>query len=196
MARAGMTDIITKLRTQASAFSTGDLINGVQYWTDDQLEDVLDVFSQDLNDVQLVALSQVVNGVTTYKVYYLPETTPRDIEGSATAGAFTVVDSTGITVTGYTFDLARRRFDFTDNQNGNVRMLRARAFDVNAATAEVWLRKAGLRADLIDWKAGTYNLKEDQEYQHCLQMYAKWAGKATFKRIQLNRVDYNANSGL
>ncbi len=193
MARSGMAALIQELRLNASAFEGDETVNGIQYWTDDQLQAILDQFSADLNNVELIKFSQQESGITVYKVYYLPPTVSKNLEGAATVGAFTVVDSLGNTITGYTFDAARRRFDFTINQGGKTYFLRAREFDMNSATADVWYKKAGLRAELIDWKAGTYNLKEDQVWQHCMEMYYKWSGRNSFKRVQLNRIDY-ANS--
>lgn len=193
MARAGMLALIRRLRLNTSAGVNSDVVNGIEYWTDDQLQEILDEFSSDLNDVELIPSYQSVGGQIQYLTYYLPETVSIYIEGADTPNAFTLVDTLGNTVTGYTFDASRRRFDFTVNQNGKTYRLRARQFDMAQASAEVWLRKAGLRYELIDWKAGTYNLKEDEIYQHCLEMYKKWAGQNAFKRVQLNRIDY-ANS--
>lgn len=190
MARAGMSALIKTLRLNASAGENSDNVNGVQYWTDDQLQDILDQFSSDLLDTELIPYPVNENGATVYKVYYLPSTTSRFIEGADTASAFTLVDTLGNTVTGYTFDASRGRFEFATPTGGRTYRLRARQFDMNQATAEVWFRKAGLRAELIDWKAGTYNLKEDQIWQHCMAMYQKWAGKNTFNRVRLDRVDY------
>jgi hypothetical protein len=193
MARAGMANLIRQLRVNAAAGDTDENVNGVLYWTDDQLEDILDRWSTDVNDVELVKYSRMESGVTVWKQYYLPASVPINLEDSATTGEFTVVDSLGNTITGYTFDLARRKFVFSTDQAGRTYYLRARAYDLNQATAEVWTKKASLRADLIDWKAGTYNLKEDQIYQHALKEAARWAGKSGFSRIQLYRDDY-ANS--
>jgi len=193
MARAGMADLIRQLRINGAAGATDENVNGILYWTDDQLEDILDRYSSDVNDIQLVTYSRMESGVTVWKTYYLPASVPLNLEGSATVGEFTVVDTLGNVASGYTFDLARRRVDFAVNQNGKTYYVRARSFDLNRATSELWSKKASLRAELIDWKAGTYNLKEDQIYQHALQEAQRWAGKAGFNRVRLNRDDY-ANS--
>lgn len=192
MARAGMANLIRQLRVNGAAGATDENVNGVLYWTDDQLEDILDRYSSDVNDIQLVTYSRMESGVTVWKQYYLPASVPLDLEGSATVGEFTVVDTLGnvISASDYTFDLSRRRIDFTVSQAGRSYFLRARAFDLNRATSELWSKKAGLRAELIDWKAGTYNLKEDQVYQHALHEAARWAGKSGFNRVRLNRDDY------
>lgn len=193
MARAGMANLIRQLRVNGAAGSNDELVNGVQYWTDDQLQEILDAHSQDINDVPLVTYSEMVAGVTVWKKYYIPASIPINLEGASSVGEFTVVDTLGNTVTGYTLDLPRRRLDFTASQEGRTYYLRARSFDINKASAELWTKKASLYAELIDWKAGTYNLKEDQVYQHALERAAYWAGKSGFGRVKLNRDDY-ANS--
>lgn len=192
MARDGMAVIISELRRITNTAEGDTIVNGVAYWTDDQLQDVLDQNGKDVLDVVLTPMSMMESGTLVYRRYYLPEKQLEWYEGTESAGAFTVVDAQGNTVDPslYTLNRARRLIEFTSTTGGTTYYLRARVYDVTLAASQVWFEKAGHRAALIEWKLGLSQLKEDQEYQHCLDMSKHYASKHGFKSIPMRRAGY------
>jgi hypothetical protein len=192
-ARLGMLSLIASVRGKAAARSDETTIDAVTYWTDDQLQAILDQFSYDVTDVALRVKPYMVDGVTVYREYYIPNTVPAYLEGAETDDAFLVVDSRGFAAPAYTYDGNLRKITLAVSGTGTEYYLRAKAFDLDRAVAEVWLQKAGHRADLITWKAGTYTLEEDTEYAQCMAKYHEYLGKGRGGVVTMNRVDY-ANS--
>ena len=193
-ARAGMADIIKELRVLTDANQEDVTIDGVAYWTDDQLQTVLDEFRLDIIDVELISASMMVNGVREWTRYYFPDGIGRFIETAATTGAFSVVNSIGEAAPAYTVDYLNKLVTFTVSTGGLSYFIRGRTFDVKSAAAKVWMLKAGHRVNLIKWQAGNQKLEEDIEWSHCMEMYRLYSGFKGIKVIKLNRVGYNGSA--
>lgn len=173
-ARAGMVDIIAALRGETDAEENATTVNGVAYWTDDQLQEILDTYSHDVL-VQLQATPRRVNGTTSYTRYYVPSELHAQyvrLESSETTGAFILRTSTGYEVddSTYTYYPFRNLIEFTSSQSNRTFILEARAYSIANAAAHVWNMKADFRTKLITIKAGNHALNEDQEFLHCIQM--------------------------
>lgn len=179
--RNGMVNHILELRRMTDASATEVKINNVQYWTDDQLQSILDVYRHDVLDLSLLPASQREAGTDVTYRYYIPDEVGAWIENDATV--FSVVDENGVAQTDYTYDGINRYILFSANTSGATRLLRCRFFDMRLAAARVWFEKAGHRVALIDWKAGGQNLNEDQEYQHCMAMFVAYSGSGGVKSI-------------
>lgn len=184
-ARAGMASLILELRGFTDTKVDDVEVNGVAYWTDEQLQDVLDLYRKDVVDVGLVSVPMMVNGVTEWKRYYIPFSVGHYLETADTPGAFSIVDSTGTDAPAYTVDYRALTVTFTASTDGRQYMLRGRVYDIRAAASHVWFMKAGHRAELIEWKAGGHTLSEDKEYQHCLDMYRLYS---SFRGIGVTRL--------
>lgn len=188
-ARPGMTKLIQELRRRTDTSEDQTTINGVSYWTDDQLQDILDLYSRDVLDVALVPVPLYEAGVLVTKRFYVPNNVGQFIEDDPSV--LQIVDNFGNEATGYTFDVVRRLVLFDSDAGHTPYYLRARTFDMIEAAATVWLEKAGHRASLIDWRAGGQTLSEDQEYQHCLQQYEKLVGL----RVKTTRITHTGYYG-
>ena len=187
---SSMSDFILELRRMTDASATEVKVNNVQYWTDDQLQGILDAYRHDVLDLRLMPASQREAGVDVTLRYYIPDEVGTWIENDPTV--LTIVDENGVAVTNYTYDPTNRYFLFTSNTNGAIRMMRGRFFDMRLAAARVWFEKAGHRVALINWKAGGQNLNEDQEYQHCMAMFMAYSGNDGVKSIMPNTGRRNA----
>lgn len=188
-ARPGMTTIILELRSLTDAAEEQTVIGDVSYWTDDQLQDILDKYRQDVLDTSLTPYSAYDAGVWATKRYYIPDSVnARYVENDTSV--LSVVDSLGNPAPAYTFDVAGRQFNFTDDTQGTAYFMRARLYDIRLAAAYVWLQKAAHRVALIDWKAGGQTLSEDQEYQHCMEMYKLFSGYKGIQATRLTKVGY------
>lgn len=187
MARASMADFIAKLRLMTEAETASEDVDGEAYWTDEQLEEILDENGVDLLDIQLNPKPLMVSGSLEWTRYYIPAHISKFLEGGA---ELSVVDSRGIAAPSYTLHRERRLIEFDADTGGLSYYLRGRAYDLNSAAAEVWLRKASLRSKLVDFRTGAMNIKEDQEWQHCMDMYRQYSTQAGFKVVSIKRTGY------
>lgn len=180
-ARTSMASFILELRRMTDASATEVKVNNVQYWTDDQLQSILDVYRHDILDLPLLPASQREAGKDVTYRYYIPDEVGSWIEYDPLY--FSVVDANGNAQSTYTFDNVNRYILFNSNTAGATMLLRCRFFDMRLAAARVWFDKAAHRTALIDWKAGGQNLNEDQEYQHCMAMFVAYSGNDGVKSI-------------
>lgn len=185
--RSGMTHLVLELRGLTDTEEGQTSINGVTYWTDQHLQEILDQFGRDINTVQLNANPEQVDGTTTWTKYYFPDALGTKIE---TGNGLQIVNSTGYTQEDYTIDLSARRVTFDEDTNGVEYYMRGRVYDMNGAASKVWLMKAGHRSQLINWKAGSHTLAEDQEYQHCLDMWKHYGSVEGLKNTRLMKEGY------
>lgn len=186
-----MERIIKEVRAHTDTRENEVEVNGVSYWTDDQIQDVLDTFRTDARGLQLVRFSEYENGTNVYKRYYFPDKLGKWIERADTPDAFSIVDGVGVLAPSHTVDYDGRLVIFSDTTLGRDYFVRARVFDLRAAIAEVWLKKADHRAELINWRAGGQNLQEDDEYKHCMDQYRLYSGLLGIQSVRLTRIGYS-----
>lgn len=172
--RTSMAEHILSLRRMTDASAAEVTVNGVQYWTDQQLQDILDTYRTDVLDLAMIPAVQKSAGSDVYFRYYFPDSVGSQIEYDPTL--FSIVDEDGNPAPTYSYNPGDRYILFSANTNGVTYLFRGRFFNLRTSAARVWFDKAGLRTQLIDWKAGGQNLNEDQEYQHCMQMFELYSG--------------------
>jgi hypothetical protein len=169
-------------------------INGVQYWTDDQLQDILDQHRDEVIDEALLPVGYMEAGSKVYKKYFIPHTVGKYVETvDSGADVFSIVDTLGVAAPTYTVDFNAQLVTFAATTDGHSYFLRCRRYDVRASAAQVWLDKAAHRYQLIKWKAGAHTLDEDIEYQHCLQMHQKYGAFSGVGVTRLRRIDYGSS---
>lgn len=171
-----MTALIAQLRRLA-AVSVGDVtVGGETYWTDDQLEDVLDRRRTEYRGVGLGPIMGTP-AQTTYTDYLLPT---RDLEYDALGGAdgFTLLDSTGAAAPAHTVDVSAGLIVFDADTGGASFYLDYRTYDLNAAAADVWEMKASFVASAVDWRSDNHQISASQEYEHCMKRAREFRSKA------------------
>lgn len=193
--RLGMTTLIDKLRSLTNTIQSDVTVDDVTYWTDQQLQDILDRHSKMVRDVPLLPNAQVDNGITSFKEFYIPKIVGTYFETADTPGQFALFNSFFVLVSAslYTVDYNIGLITFSSDFGSTVLYLRARVFDINAAAVHVWTEKAAHRAELINWSSGSQHLNEDQEYQHCLEMIKLYQSKAGLKSTRQYRIDYGSS---
>lgn len=185
MARTGMLNAIKQLRLMTDTAVNEVAINDVWYWSDDQLQDILDRHARYVDDVALFATPITDDGVTTYTKYFF-----KNYLGSwFDEDTIVVVNNRGTIAPTNAIDYKGKQVTFVANTLGYDYFIRGRVLNMNAAAAEVWQRKADHRTQLIDWKDGTHTLNEDQEYQHILERIQHYQGGG-IKTVQLMRSGY------
>lgn len=176
MARSGMTALLTELRTLAEAGTADYSLGSTSYWSDDQLQDVLDSHRTDVVFEYLGVLPTVgVGGTTLYNDY-------RSKYGNleATTGGTAIMylqDSTGafIGTANYTPDYRRGQFQFSADQRGTVYYMTGRSYDLNAAAAEIWRKKAAHYApSSFDFSTDNHSISRSQVYAHCKEMASEF----------------------
>lgn len=186
MARSGLANVILKLRQMTNAGTADYSLAGVTFWSDDQLQAVLDQHRTDIFSQQLQTVPTVVGGTTYYYDYYC---TGGDYEqGTA---AFQVTDSLGNAVAPtVNYQMGHLSFG-TVNQGGTTYYLTARAFDVSAAAAQVWKAKAAHVADAYDFSADGHSMSRSQLQKQYLQMASLYAGESAPVSVSMMRGDGN-----
>ena len=170
--RPGMTTIVQNLRQHGQA-SPFDEFNGVQYWSDDQLEAIADAASERLT-LRLVLKTLV--GKRKFGV-----DAPRHIWGETdTYQVFDVTDPyrpVEVVISSvYTPALGLVEFaeDLDTTKRYVIEML---AVNNYLALADLWEQKAAQRADFTDFKAGNNKIDLSQEHEHCCKIAAYYRSK-------------------
>jgi hypothetical protein len=185
-AREGMANLIRRLRGMTQADADEYEVNGASWWSDDQLQEALDAHRVDMNRVPLMPIAEVEGGETATHDYYAPR---GDLEEAASgAEAWSVEDADGDAADpgDYTADYVRGSVRFTADQEGAAYYLRARAYNLAAAAAQVWRERAGWRAAFVTFRADDQQMNQSEWFEHCMAMAAaheKQAGPV-FKQIE------------
>lgn len=179
-ARAGMIALTRKLRGYTSTGPADYSIAGEPYWSDAQLQDVLDTHRVDFYEHQLTPISAVESGLVVYKTFRAPY---RNLESGT---PFVLVDGLG-TAAGtadYTADYMNGIISFTANQGGTAWYLTGRAYDLNSSAADIWRMKAAHASADFDFSTDNHSIKGSQVSIQCLKMadyYEQQALKASIK---------------
>lgn len=184
-ARAGMAEIVADLRGLTDAGSNDYTVGGLPYWTDRQLERVLDRHKTELHRRAILPRTDYEAGQAATRVYPVGL---GNLEGGA---ALELEDAAGNTVGTalYSVDYAAGVVTFAANTSGALYYLNGRSFDVNAAAAEVWRMKAGHYAAAYDISADGQSLRRSQIIAHCQAMAAQYAGQASPTSVWIERWD-------
>jgi len=158
-----MADIISQVRQLAAAGTADYTVAGSTYWTDDQVQTILDRVRVEVWDEGVPYVPQINSGGTTvYTEYRLSHTWWEQTTGGTSI--FYLRDSTGarIGTANYTVDYAYGRVTFGADQHGSARYVTGRSYDVYEAAARIWEAKAGHVADRFDFTADGASFKASQ----------------------------------
>jgi len=173
-----MQALIDRLRVLTEAART-DEFQGVLYWSDDQLEEVLDEARVSTpTRLSLVPSTKLISGEEAWYVQSAKFSRHLGFEDDYTvySTAGTEVDSSYYTVEKYGTAL-EVTFDPNNVTNADYE-IELTLYNLNWAAAEVWGRKADQRLELVDMKAGAHQFKGSQERQHCLDRQIYFRNKS------------------
>lgn len=187
MARAGMTNVIRRLRALTDAGAADYTLDGVTYWSDDQLQDELDRAGRTLQGEPLQPLWITEDGAARLYSYAFPF--GRNFEEQAPDSGWAVHDALGNEAAGYSVDYALRRITFPADQRGAFYSLDARVFNLEEAAARVWEQKTAFAATKLDWNADGRRVRGSQEHRHCRMMAAHFRRLAGIRVGRMRRVD-------
>lgn len=173
--RSGMVYLILLLRSLTDAQIGETTVNNLAYWTDHQLQQILDLYRTRHVQIPLTPIPQTVGGQTVYYLYEFPHYVDNP-EYATDSPFFSVTNKNGDVLTDYTYEVGTNYITFDGDQEQGERYLTVSCYNLRLAAARVWSEKGAQRAALVDWKAGGQTLNEDQEYQHCMSMVNYFLG--------------------
>jgi hypothetical protein len=192
MARAGMTEIIAALRGMTDAAADEYTVAGITYWSDDQLQELLDRCRHDYYSQPLSPAVENVGGAIVYQSYYWRG--EQHVERLASGGAAWLLQNASGVEAGtadYTpyYDAGYVRF--ATDQVGAGWALTYRAYDLDRAASLVWERKAAHVASRFDLSTDNHDLKRSQMRQAYLHMAAHYRNQSSgaIGHTRLSRAD-------
>lgn len=170
MADINMLPLISRLRQLGSA-AEDDVFNGVTYWTDDQLEEIL------LNRGVWGTVKLISFGSTRY---YLDNFSHYWFRADATV--YKNIDDTTGDAAAFTYEPMSNSVLFDDARTDDVLWMRGFIVNMNEAAADLWLQKAGQREGYVNFRAGHNVMNMRESYEHCLSQASIYRNR-TVKRF-------------
>jgi len=171
-ARAGLSDLRDTLRSMTDTTEHDWKIGNQNFWDDSQLDKVLDRWCTDVDHELLVCQEtyETTGGTVSYHDYYSQY---GSFEGASSGTAyFLVQDATGTAhgTSEWTADYNTGCVTFTANTLGSSMYLTGYAYDLNAAAADIWNKKAAHYASAFDFSTDNHNIRRSQLIENCFRM--------------------------
>ena len=183
--RTGMTGIIATLRNMSQAGTADFAIGAINYWSDDQLQSILDTRRTDFTMTATRMESEYSGGTLIYKRYYLPYA---NIESGT---ALKLQNSAGVefgTAT-YSVDYNAGLVTFASDTGGSAVYATGRSFDLNRSAADVWRRKAAYYGTKPDFSTDNHSVKFSAIAATCISMAAQFDAAAGASVVSVYRDD-------
>lgn len=174
MARTTLAAIIEELRGLTEAGTAEYTLGTTVYWSDNSMQDILDLHRRDIVFAPTGVLPKVVTGGTLqYYDYVIPYSYLETTAGGT--DIFVLQDSTGATLSAslWSVDYRRGKITFANNTNGTSVYMTGRSYDINAAAADMWRRKAAHYAPTsFNFSTDNHSISRAQVYDHAIEMAA------------------------
>lgn len=166
MTRSTMNDLIVELRSMTDTGFEDYTVNGVPYWTDTQLQKILDNNRTDLKWSEMEAIQEGDGTYLDYSIGY------GNLESTSGGTAiFYIQDLNGATVvSSYTVDYQRGVVTFTGDTGGTDYWVTARSYDLNGAAAAVWRKKMVHYHSAVNFSTDNHTISREQLYLHAREM--------------------------
>ena len=148
------------------------------YWSDEEIENVLDRHRVDIWREPLVAQETYSSGTVVYKTFYSDQTF---LESTSAGTAIFYIENGSNQIVGtanWTADYMRGVVEFTTDQGGTSHWLTARSYDPDAAAAEIWKMKAAKYATSFDFSTDNHSVKRGAVMKQCMEMAAFYESRA------------------
>ena len=189
-ARTGMTNLIATLRGMAQAGTAEFTLGSLTFFTDDQLQQTLDLYREDVYQLPLV--SEPHTGTASVAIYtdlYFPAGYWEEASGGTAIWA--IQDSTGalLGTADYTVNYDAGHVHTTADTLGTAYYLTARQYDLHRAAGDIWRKKAAAAASGVNWSSDNHSFSSAQKYDHYMQMAALFDGQAPARVTTVTRGD-------
>jgi len=184
-----MATLITTLRGYTQVGTADYAVGTVNYWSDDQLQDRLDAHRQDVYRAPLQPIQTYSGGTVVYHDYHSAYSNLEATSGGT--AIFYVEDAAGSAVGTalYTPDYNRGVITFAADTGGSSYYLYGRAYDMNAAAADVWRQKAGHYATAVNFSTDNHRIDRGEIIKNCLSMAGFYAQQSGATTVLINRGD-------
>jgi hypothetical protein len=191
--REGMTELVARLRQLTRAADSEYTLSSVAYWTDDQLQDILDENRTSHIAVYLEAQSSRVDGAIVYLTFIMPESL-KYVERAPSSGTsyFIVRDSQGYEPDdAYTVNYPAREITFTADQTSVSYYLDCRSFDLYNAAIQVLDGRIAFYSTKVDWQSDNHRISASQELETLRKLRGEYASLAEtgFDTVPIVRID-------
>lgn len=189
MARTGMTTLISYLRDMGVAGTADYTLGTVSYWTDDQLQTILDRHKIFVNQEELIPIDSLNNGTIQWLEYRSQYGNFEETTGGT--AVFVIKNATGETfgTANWTADYANGIITFAADTAGTPYYLTGTSYDINRAASDVWRTKAGHHASGVDFSTDNMTVKRGQLIKNDIDMANYYAGQGRVKTISFERGD-------
>lgn len=191
MARTTLADLIHDIRTMTGAGTADYIIAGTDYWSDDQVQIVLDNNRRDIYREPLMPEIDYVAGGSIQYFNYYSEFQHLEATDGGTA-LFWIEDAQGAAqgTAGWTADYRRGQVTFTADQGGTAYYLNARAYDLNGAAADILESWAGYeKLSAVDVSTPEVRIARSQKVKNLTTMANVYRSKAWAKSFAGERGD-------
>lgn len=187
MARSGMAAIIDELRGLTEAGTSEYTLGTTVYWSDDALQDMLDMNRMDLVHEALTPNPIIVGGTIPsptirYPYYkylqYLSSYTFFEATNGGT-DVFYIQDGTGATLGTALWGADYRRgiINLVNDALGTTLYLTGSRYDLNATAADVWRSKASHYApSTFNFSTDNHSITRSQVFDHAIDMMKFFQG--------------------
>ena len=187
VARTGMSDLISEVRSMTNAGTADYTIGQVAFWSDNEIQRILDSHRVNLTRHELTPVEKYEGaGTLVYKEYYADY---NNLESGT--DVFELELATGATdgTASYAMDYTLGVATFTADQGGTAHFMTARSYNLNAAAAEIWKKKAGQVASLISFRTDKHQIDRSQIRAGYLEMAAYYEALSAPNTVTIERGD-------
>jgi hypothetical protein len=188
-ARSGMTALIRRLRMMAMAGAVDFEIAGVPYWSDAQLQEVLDNNRVDFYEQELQPIPKTVASQHVYLRYDGPHGNMETIASGTAIWNLTTSDGTQAGTAAYSVDYTKGIVTFTADQGGTAWFMSGRSYDLNASAADVWATKASYYQQSYDVKTDGHELSRSQLLKQANEREAYYRAQVGAYTVDILRGD-------
>ena len=195
--RSTMADIIQEVKARINAGTALPSQSGDGfYWSDYEIQQVLDRRRVDIWREPLQAQETYNNGTVVYKTFYSGQTFLEKTNGGTAVFYIENGSNQVVGTANYAVDYQRGVVNFVADQGGTTHWLTARSYDPDAAAAEIWKMKASAYATSFDFSTDNHSIKRGDVMKRCMEMaqfYESRAKSGGFNVTTLYRSDAYAD---
>ena len=190
MARTGMTTLISNLRDMGIAGTADYTLGTTSYWTDNQLQTILDKNKLNVLHEELVGVATYTTGGSLqYRDFY--SAFGNYEETSAGTSVFVVENGTGnaIATSLWTMNYAEGKLTFGADQAGSARYITGQSYDMNRAAADIWRMKSGHHASSVNFKTDNMSVDRGDMMKNDRDMAIYYSSMGRVKHMTFDRDD-------
>jgi len=190
MARSTMADLITQVRGMSNAGTADYTVNGSSYWTDDQVQEVMERYRVDIHRVEMQAIPKHT-GESELEWYEYHSGYSHLEQTDAGTAVFVIENTQGDDqgTAAWSADYNRGVVTFVSDTGGSAYFLTGRTYDLNRAAADMWRMKAAHYANAYDFETDNHNMKRSQMITNAFRMAETYERNSAMNVVTMYRSD-------